>query len=845
MARRENIDGAVPQRAKKVDTAKGVSQKAISSLKTEKEKKLAQAVVDAVFEKIENYSDYNEELAIKQIDLILGRVEGLLDDKLSSYTETEKELVKEAIVEAIGEASSEGDVPKEETTPITDTIKAILNESVSSLVFNIQTIISSYKPEKQEESVTDNKETEVLPINDEDTEKSDNETKEDEDDDSEDEDDEDDEEEKNEHLNTDDEEEEEEREEFQENLLSEISTVIQSVQNNILEEIGKLNSRFSDGIVSFGSLSQNVGGSEDSSSKKNKKKEKKVFSIVSRIQESLKNIMNFFNDLGNAIISFITKNIKKLAIALSKALFLLFLPVIGLFWLTIGPPIMLISMALFMLIMEITEHLPEFKDAISEFLVTIASAIPIIFSAIPKFFDLLIAIVGIVQTIVNFLVKELWPFLRDEIWVFIKNEIWPFLKEIFRWFVDDVYKPIIKPVMVWLANSFIKFMDEIIIPVIGKILTWFVDTFIPWVTDHILPVFAAILNMLTQFLNAIVPWLTKLVDVIFSTLYELLLIIKPVITTLAKFLAKVFIDIIKGIEVSYEFIKNKIIKPLWTFLTETLPNFAVWIWGKIKAILPWGDKGQAPNADLEYQERNDLNSVEEYQREIAVLEDKIKKLVGGLDTSSGNLARITAEEKRKAEEERKKLVQIDKGTIYAMLTSVQNIEKVINGSMIKILGLLDRFVTMLKEITGFEESPDQEDAIIGMPSIRSVKEIDSELNATSVPESDVQANGKANVAEIGNQIQNNTIKRVDGTKTNINTATISNAMNENIKNTQEELAEKIDKDKQEIDQKSSEIMSYLDKNFKDLLELLRNPKKMDIPVPYNVPQQNNVALMEA
>lgn len=844
MARRENIDGAVPQRAKKVDTAKGVSQKAISSLKTEKEKKLAQAVVDAVFEKIENYSDYNEELAIKQIDLILGRIEGLLDDKLSSYTETEKELVKEAIVEAIGEASSEGDVPKEETTPITDTIKALLNESVSSLIFNIQSIISSYKNEKQEPIVVETNTTEIkLDETDKESDEEDdsNEDKEEEDKSDEEED----TEVEDEDNDAKDDKFEEEKEEVQENIIFEIGSVIQNVQDNILEEIGKLNSRFSDGVVSFGSLVQNSGGSIDAStSKKNSKKEKKVFSIVSRIQDSLRNIMDFFTNLGNAIISFITKNVKKLAIALSKALLILFAPIIALFWLTIGPPIMLISIALFMLIMEIAKNLPAFKDAISEFLVTIAQAIPIIFSAIPKFFDLLIAIVGIVQTIVNFMISELWPFLRDELWVFIRDEIWPFLQEVFRWFVDDVYEPIIKPVLVWLATAFLTFMEEVIFPVIGKILNWFVDTFIPWITANVLPVFATILNMLNEFLKAITPWIVKLIDVIFSTLYELLLIIKPVVIKLAEFLAKVFMDIIKGIEAAYDFISKKIIQPIWKFLTETLPNFGSWIWGKIKAILPWGDKGEVQNADLEYQEKNNLRSEEEYQREIAILEDKIQKLVGSLDTSSGNLARITAEEKRKAEEERKKLVQIDKGTIYDMLKSVQNIEGIINGTMNKILGLLNRFVTMLQEITGFKETNQSEDAIIGMPSIGSAKEATTELSATSTSDADIQNSGKANVSEIGNQIQNNTLKRADGTQTNINTASIGSAMDENLKNTQEDIAEKIENDKKEIDKKTSELMQYLDKSFKDLIELLNNPTEVDTPIPFNVPAQRNVALME-
>ena len=119
MARRSNIDGSLPQNVgiKKTNAD-------FSSL-TKTEQGLAQALVDTLFAK---QDDLRETLYLKgvmRIDLILGRIESLLDKKLQDFTETQKENVKKVVLAYL----KENPPTKETTTYNIEDIKEII-ESV-------------------------------------------------------------------------------------------------------------------------------------------------------------------------------------------------------------------------------------------------------------------------------------------------------------------------------------------------------------------------------------------------------------------------------------------------------------------------------------------------------------------------------------------------------------------------------------------------------------------------------------------------------------------------------------------------------------------------------------------
>jgi hypothetical protein len=80
---------------------------------------------------------------------------------------------------------------------------------------------------------------------------------------------------------------------------------------------------------------------------------------------------------------------------------------------------------------------------------------------------------------------------------------------------------------------------------------------------------------------------------------ELFIIFKPVITTLGKFLAGVFMDILKGIDWVYKNIVKPIVSSIGKFLMFLADAGSI-LWIKIKAALPdWagGDSFEEQRSD--------------------------------------------------------------------------------------------------------------------------------------------------------------------------------------------------------------------------------------------------------
>lgn len=903
----ENINGALPEKVSKVNLADTVSTGIINKLSTEKERQLANAIVKSIFQKVDDYSDYAENLAIKQIDLILGRTESLLNDKLSDFSEEEISNIKDAILSSISETTIDAEITEESKNNLVDVIRQLFSESVEQLKNDLIEIFDSKKAEivdeldkyegesssvteKSESEKTESKKsesetseskgaTEVVKSEDVKTEgktKTDTieqnngqdsieiENKNDDKDDvdelniSEDTEQKDDtslddsdkvktiakealsafiggKDKQEDKKETPDDNTGNYKKEGKEEVTKEEKKVSGKKDFDVKEflssELDKLFNRLNETIVRMyiSALKQTDKPSDVKNKKQKQKQENEFIGVLKDIQDNVKKIFNFFNTLEVQIMGFLSRNIIKLAKILSKALFILFKPIILLFWATIGPVLGLIALGIFMILAAVAKNFEDFKEPIARMMEIMATAVPIIASAIPLFLEIISKIVDIVLKIITFALDELWPFIRDELWPFIKNEVWPFVVSFFEWFKNDVYEPVLKPILEWIATTLISFVERVILPVLEKILNWVMDTLIPFVEKYVLPVLGSVLEMLKAFLDAMIPWIKPLVDVIFSTLLELLQIIKPVIIELATFLADVLMDLLTGIKMAYDAIVDLIIKPIWSLFTEVIPSFGSWIWGKIKSILPWGgDEDEAENNVKKFEENREQNmTIEQYKEENERLRDKLK----AYDLLNGSIEQVRERARNELEEERSATIKIDKGTIYDIALLSNNIDTFLRESMSKIISLLDSIANYLssksgKTSAGVISNSEQQLATINNNSSIDSNSIDNFMVSSQINN---EKNTTVAVNEINSQIVSNTKENIENTiQTNNLEKSLMKITDTSVTTIYEERQVELKNQNNLLNKQVKAIGNFIDEWFTKIKEEIDKP--IDVPV---------------
>lgn len=778
----ENINGKLPQRIQKTIKSDGVAKKLISGLSSQKEKDLATAIIDSVFSRIKDSEKYLDDYSIKQINLILGRTEDLLDKKVKTFSEKEKENVKDCILMGLKDISLTDGVKDY----IETIIKKLLVESFDTLKDDIIKLLNDKKSTSSNNDISDSSD-----LDDENNDDEDKVQKNDESDDSDDGEDESEtskvkdfiKEQSSKLLNNNDSKLNKKSSSSEDKDLTEIvKSRFDDIKAFIVKEFEKLNSSIDKTIMGKGSISKK----DLKQNKKKKSAESVMLKSVESIKESVTRILSFFENIGERVLEFFSKHIFKIAKILAKGLSMLFKPILKLFWLTIAPPLMIIAFGIFLILKAIAEHIPNLTEGINKAMEIAASAIPILVSAIPKFLDILLAIVDIVKTLVMFAIDELWPFIKD----------------FFEWFKTDVYEPIIKPILVWLSTVFLKFFEDIIMPILGKILNWIVDTLMPFVKEYILPILGEVLVIIKEFMVALQPYIKPLVDIVVGTLITLFEILKPVIIELAKFLANVFMDLLSVIVALYKFISNVIIKPVVKFFTEVIPNFAGWIWKKIKSILPWGGDDTEKFELEEESKTKTLDTIEDYKAENQRLSNKIKELM--TEAGADDLNKALNKQKKKLEDVRNDTIKIDKGTVYDILQIVNKI----NNSLIKILStavsLLDKIVEYFRINPPTEFEP-------------------SAINS-----------------DIPNQIANDNLTKISNANESINIST--KELKENTESLKSQTVSKKEKKQEEEVSEYKDLKSFLNDMFSNVIEKLETP----IPVPIAMPNTSavNTASME-
>ena len=845
----DNINGVLPQKVSKPGLAEKMASSAINNV-SGKYRGLAKSIIDSIFLRITDLETYQDETAVKQIDLILGRIEDLLDQELETFSTQQKEFLKTELVEEI---KAQTGISSDLRAEFENFIKLLLNESIDALKNDLITMFK--RSTDQSNDTSDTSTTNDTNVNNQTDVNQQNSNQ-------------------------------EETEEEKENYKKELDEEYQKRKNDLQEDyderkedVKKSNTPTTESQPNQNEQTDNQQTNQDKNKDKNKSKDKKgknkneinpnelkkfitkaldqlrmnlvntmgvlinggavnsigkkkrkdpnetklnkIIKVLDKMSKQLNNISEYFINLEERILIFFEKNVNRIAKVISKAVFIIALPLVALFWLTVGPVLTLIAYGIFLIIKAIAENMPLFVDGINKTLAVIAEAIPILASAVPKFFDVLLKILDIIIKILDFAITELWPFIKNELWPFIRDEIWPFIKDFVKWLKDEVYEPVIKPILVWLATSFLSFVERVIFPLVEKVLNWTLDVLLPWVTEHILPVLETILSLLNTFLKALEPWIKPLVDIVLSTFVELFTIIKPVLIELAKFLADVFMGIIKAIKATWDFVSKNILSPLWDFIGK-IADFGGWIWSKIAAILPWG--GDSDSVDKKV---NEANTHEELKAENARLRKILEELGGGDIVEAQKAAE---EQKKQLEEARKEVLEIDKGSVYDVIKLMEQIDFNVRDVLMKLLATLTSLCNFLadpenpvkQEIKALNELSNQETTIKqGIETSNEVAEFDKTLNDAMTGPVPEMTNPDVDTTEIANQTIANNFNTLTEVSTNVGSQ--PHKLELDINETNQNIKKESETKQKAYKNKSEEIMDFLKEQFGAVMNKLDEP----------------------
>lgn len=223
---------------------------------------------------------------------------------------------------------------------------------------------------------------------------------------------------------------------------------------------------------------------------------------------------------------------------------------------------------------------------------------------------------NVIDKVLEFL-KPVRDFLLDNFQKIIDNVILP-LGRLFLDVLGSIFENVLKPFFEGIGTV-AKALGVALGKLIIGIADFFVDTLLPFLKDKLLPILGVILDILKEFFEAIKPYIKPLVDIVVTALIEvmtvvkeLFIILKPVIIELGKFLAGVFMDILKGIDWVYKNIVKPIISGIGKFLLF-LADAGKILWMKIKAALPSWAGGE----DMNKQREEALKEVARLKNEIA------------------------------------------------------------------------------------------------------------------------------------------------------------------------------------------------------------------------------------
>lgn len=478
------------------------------------EKALAESILSVIFQKLEASDEYALKLVSKNTDATLGRIASLLDEINKNYSSAELANVKDAIINAVNDASSNENADSSESADIGSLLQNMqqcidgsLQERLDETVTQLKTDFTTSQNASQtkiDESITqlkdgiDSNQSKLeKKIEDSGSQQSESSDKEPAVD-------------LEEFVAKTDEEafNEEDLNQIQE-FINQQFTLLTGLITNVADQLNKNIEAVTNAITSLqNNLNENINSLKPSNKDKKaakaaKSAQKRLTEIIERMDKAVAKIEGFIDNFVKVLIA----NFATFMNGVFKVLFVFFLKLmLGI----VIPFLLVVGLALYLLkdpLMEILQPIMDFVE---------------------RMFDKLLTFLAPIR---DFIIRTL----------------------------EDAWKSIVKPFLVWITNAFMKFADNVLIPLfetIASVLKEFFLAIKPWIR----PIVNIIFKILKTFLEAIQPWIVPIVDTIFRILQKLLEAIEPWIEPLVNVIMATLIEIMETIktvvQILNEFLKG-------------------------------------------------------------------------------------------------------------------------------------------------------------------------------------------------------------------------------------------------------------------------------------------------
>lgn len=308
----------------------------------------------------------------------------------------------------------------------------------------------------------------------------------------------------------------------------------------------------------------------------------KANEYISKINEEV----DKFEQTALNAINTIERNIKRVIRQILARIPQIFITIMAAYY---GPPAFIgfillgVSVAITGICWILTKVEKFLAKLVNFILPIIAKAVPLFAKFLVSFLDIAMFILNLVSKILDtllpiamWIIKTLWRIIvvlilrliMDTLSIF-KNYFWPWLKEIFVIAIQDILIPL---------------CENILFPLLEPVLNFVIDTAISLVENILMPMLEVILPVLNMILEIIVPFIKPLVDTIMPILIVFLKIARAVIIPLFRILGGIFIFIIKAIGEVIEKFKEALLALLK--IPEWVADCGIWLWDKFCSVFP-------------------------------------------------------------------------------------------------------------------------------------------------------------------------------------------------------------------------------------------------------------------
>lgn len=295
--------------------------------------------------------------------------------------------------------------------------------------------------------------------------------------------------------------------------------------------------------------------------------------VIEFVMEHITDVIDGFENILDSAITFIEKMPRKLYNVFLKNFPNLFVNVLTAWY---GPPLYIglillaVSGIIALTAYLITKYEPVLKWVAKWLLPFIGK----MFKSIATYGMIILDVLENFMNWVESLYDRALNFIKNLIFGFFRNIIFPLLEGVINTidFIKYSIWPIVRGIGLFIINTLIKLVDNVIIPITTFLLNFLVNTFIKTCDIVIFPILKGLLFVLNTILQILKPFIHTLVNVIIAGTVVFLKLFKNIILNLAKFAVTLLIPIIKGMQYVYETFLKPIFNGIKAFF-EILVSF--------------------------------------------------------------------------------------------------------------------------------------------------------------------------------------------------------------------------------------------------------------------------------